>query len=167
MNNAHNPRVQERSLLSVLTSKEPWRSYALLLLRGYVGAAVLLAHGIPKLAQLTCGDHHFVELVASLGFPAPTLFAWLATVAQVAGSAALIAGAATRLAALGVASTIAVGVVGVHLGEGFKALELGFAYVVMMVTVALLGAGDLSLDRLVRDRRTMPASAGVARQVAS
>lgn len=136
-------------------ASERARAFGLLLLRGYVGAVVLLAHGLPKLAELVQGQRHFVELVAGLGFPAPTLFAWLATGAQLAGGAALIVGAATRVAALLVAFTISVGAVGVHLREGFSALELGFAYLAMLATVTLLGPGELSLDRLIQGRHTV------------
>lgn len=144
--------ARERLARSLLASIEPFRSRALLLLRGYAGAVVLLAHGLPKLRELVAGDRHLVALVAGMGLPAPELFAWLSALTQVLGSTALIAGAATRAAALGVATTIAIGMLGVHLGDPFQIVEAGIAYVVMLAAIAILGPGDLSVDRVVRDR---------------
>ena len=131
---------------------EPWRSVGLGLLRAYVGAAILLAHALPKMGELLRGDGHFAVLVASMGFPAPGVFAWFAAITQVVGSVALILGVATRLAAVAVTSTLAVGMLGVHLGDPFPVVEGGVAYVVAMLVIAIVGPGDFAVDRLVRQR---------------
>ena len=47
-------------------SEEPWRSRGLLLLRAYVGGAILLVHALPKLGELWSGRGHFPELVPPL-----------------------------------------------------------------------------------------------------
>jgi len=72
---------------------------ALLLLRIGTGLGLALAHGLPKVQQLLAGDTRFVQAVAKLGFPAPTLFAWLCALAELAGGAGLALGLLTRACA--------------------------------------------------------------------
>ncbi len=149
-----------RALLTNAFSTQPGRRLGagLLVLRVYVGGALLIAHALPKLRELGSGDPHFVQLVATLGFPAPELFAWLAALTQAAGSAALILGLMTRPAALGVASTLVVGMIGVHVGDPFAVVEAGISYVAAMSTLAIVGPGDLSLDRRIHRTLFGPAS---------
>ncbi len=118
-----------------------------LLLRIYVGAAVLIAHGWPKLQEMLSGQGHFLELVKSFGLPLPTVFAWLAVVSQVGGSLLLILGLWTRPSALAVGFTIAFGVLSVHWSDGFKGMELGLTYSVVLAVIAVSGPGRISLDR--------------------
>lgn len=116
------------------------------MLRIYVGAAVLTAHGWPKLQEMLGGGGHFPGLVESLGLPFPTLFAWLAALSQVVGSLLVIFGLWTRPAALAVGFTIAYGVLSVHWGDGFQGMELGLTYSVLLAAIAVSGPGRISLD---------------------
>ncbi len=122
----------------------------MLILRIYVGVAVLIAHGWPKLQEMLSGQGHFPELVESLGLPFPTLFAWLAVVSQVGGSLLVILGLWARPAALAVGFTIAFGVLSVHWSDGFKGMELGITYSVVLAVIAVSGPGWMSFDRTSR-----------------
>ena len=124
----------------------------LVMLRFYFGAAVLIAHGWPKLQEMVAGQGPFLELVKSLGFPAPVFFAWFAVAGQVVGSLLVVFGLWTRPAALVAASTIAFGVLAVHWSAGFKSMEVGLAYSVVLLAIAVTGPGRLSLDRAIRSR---------------
>lgn len=123
--------------------------FGTLLLRVYIGLVVTMQHGLPKLMEMFEGHGHFLELVRDMGLPAPVPMAWMAALTQVLGGIAVAMGLATRPAALGVASTIGVGVISVHWNDGFHAMEAGFAYVVSMIVIAVVGAGPISLDRLL------------------
>ncbi len=129
------------------TIEEPRASAGVAAVRVYVGAAILAAHALPKLGEMLSGHGHFPELVASMGFPVPNLFAWAATLAQVAGALLLMLGLGTRVAALMVVSTLGVGIVGVHWGDPFPVVEAGVAYIVVLLALLLAGGGRYSLDR--------------------
>lgn len=128
-------------------SLDPLGAVATLLLRLYVGGVVVLVHGGPKVLELFAGEGHFLPLVEGLGLPFPLLMAWMAALTQLGGGLFVMLGLLTRPAALGVASTIGIGVVSVHWQDGFHAMEAGFAYVVVMLVLAVAGAGPLSVDR--------------------
>lgn len=130
-------------------AKDSWHDAALAALRTYTGLVIFVAHAWPKLAELVNGRGHFPELVAEMGFPAPMLFAWLATLSQVVGTLLLLAGAATRLGALMVLSTLTVGIVGVHFGDPFPVVEAGLLYLVVLGLFVVVGGGRYSLDRWV------------------
>jgi len=143
-----------RTLVERVLAPSPPRPQALglLLLRIYVGSALLIAHAGPKLGEMISGHGHFPELVASMGFPAPTLFAWGATIAQFGGCLSIIFGLATRLGTLAVLSTLVVGVLGVHWGDPFKVVEAGVAYMISLSVITLLGPGTLSFDHVISRR---------------
>ena len=89
----------------------------------------------------------------------PVLFAFLAIVAEFAGSLGLIAGFLSRVAAFGIASVMVVAIVTVHATNGFfmnwsgKQAGEGFEYHLLAIGLALVviiqGAGKASLDGLV------------------
>ena len=137
-----------RSAQAVLRStEETWLSAGLALARVYFALAILLGHALPKLGEMIAGEGHFPELVAELGFPAPLLFAWLATLAQVGGTLLLALGLVTRVGALMILSTLAVGIISVHWGDPFPVVEAGVAYLVMLTVFVVVGGGRYALDR--------------------
>jgi len=131
---------------------ESTRGVGLLVLRLATSAAVFGAHALPKLGEMASGQGHFPELVAEMGFPAPMLFAWMATLAQAGGAILIALGLLTRLGALAVLSTLLVGVIGVHWGDPFPVIEAGVAYIAALTAISLLGAGRLSLDHVLLER---------------
>lgn len=92
----------------------------------------------------------------------PALFAFLAILAEFAGSLALIAGAFSRVAALGIGSVMVVAVATTHAASGFfmnwygNQKGEGFEYHLLAIGLAFIvlvhGAGKASLDSLVSRR---------------
>jgi putative oxidoreductase len=122
--------------------------------------AVMFPHG----AQKVLGWFGGYGLSGTMGFftgqmGIPAVFAGLAIAAEFLGAIGLLVGGLARVAAFGVASTMAVAVLMVHAKFGFfmnwfgaQAGE-GFEYhilaIALAVVVMLKGAGAYSLDRLV------------------
>jgi putative oxidoreductase len=139
------------------------RDIGLLILR-LAGVYLALGHGWGKVVGLASGQSRFVEGVAAMGFPAPLLFAWAAALAEFAGGLCVAFGLFTRWAAAFAACSMFVAAFVRHralsqllswLGivpaseEAVKAWggpELALAYLLIMVGVALLGPGRLSID---------------------
>jgi putative oxidoreductase len=89
----------------------------------------------------------------------PGVFAFLAICAQFFGGLGLIVGLLARIAAFGIAVTMAVAVLKVHLAVGFfmnwygAQKGEGYEYHLLAVAIAILimvkGAGALSIDRAI------------------
>jgi putative oxidoreductase len=136
----------------------------LLVLR-LAGLGLAIFHGWPKLSGLLGGTSRFAEGVAALGFPMPVVFAWAAALAETLGGVLVFVGFGTRIAAASCAIIMVVAAFGRHhahhyllgkLGlltitpENEKAWgnpELALVYLLAFVTLALAGAGGLSIDR--------------------
>lgn len=137
---------------------------ALLLLRLGTGLGLALAHGLPKVQQLLAGDTRFVQAVAQLGFPAPTLFAWLCALAELAGGAGLALGLLTRACAAVNVVNLAVAAVLRHHAHlqllalvglrsyaadtlaGWGRPELALLYLMACAALALAGGGAYAVD---------------------
>jgi putative oxidoreductase len=125
----------------------------LLVLRVAVGA-VFLAHGINHIVGggRIAGTARWF---ASLGMRPGLLHAWVASLTEVAAGTMLVLGLATPLAAAGVVGTMLVAWITNHRGNGFFVFRPGegWEYVMTLtacgVALAALGAGGLSLDRLL------------------
>lgn len=89
----------------------------------------------------------------------PAVFAFLAIAAEFGGSLLLLAGAATRVAALGIGVTMIVAALKVHVANGFfmnwygnQAGE-GFEYHILAAAIALAlvitGGGKASVDEVL------------------
>lgn len=130
-----------------------------LLLRVALGA-IFFPHG----AQKVLGWFGGYGFTGTMGFftgalHIPWLFAVLAIAAEFLGSLALIAGLFTRVAAFGIASTMAVAVVMVHSQYGFfmnwsgTQKGEGFEYHLLAIAIALAliiqGGGKWSVDSLL------------------
>jgi putative oxidoreductase len=138
---------------------------ALLILR-LAGLTLALAHGWGKLTALASGTSRFVQSVASLGFPAPAVFAWSAALSEVVGGLLVALGLFTRVGAAFAGFTMLVAAFVRHHAHGhvlswlgvrpvseetLKAWgdpELAFVYLLCFGAIALLGGGRLSLDRV-------------------
>ncbi|WP_163508676.1 DoxX family protein [Fodinicola acaciae] len=129
------------------------RSTGLLVLRVMVGLT-LLVHGIPKLGR----PGAFIETVAGLGVPLPTVAGILQMAGEVGLGVALLVGVLSRVAGVLVAVMMALTWAIVHAPEGLlsksgisgeSAVLLGLGGVV----IALLGAGAYSGDALLAKLR--------------
>ena len=139
------------------------RDVASLVLRAAIGGT-MVAHGIRHGRTLDGTAGWF----GSIGFKQPRLQATASTVVEVGAGAALIAGAATPLAASAVVGTMAVAARSVHLENGFFITAEGYEYVLNLsaasIALAAIGPGRLSVDRLlgIHDRLTPVQRAGLA-----
>ncbi|SHL32591.1 putative oxidoreductase [Pseudonocardia thermophila] len=128
-----------------------------LVLRGIVGGT-MIAHGVKHGRTLEGTARWF----GSIGFRRPELQARASAVVEIGSGAALVAGAATPLAASAIVGTLAVAARSVHLRNGFFITAEGYEYVLNLATaaaaVAALGPGTLSLDRVLGvDEKLSPA----------
>ena len=119
---------------------------AKLLLRLILGMLILI-HGISKIKG---GPGFVLDMVDKAGLPEP--FGYLVYVGEVAAPLLTIIGLWTRAAAIVIALNMIVALLLVHMGqffpfapEGGWALELQGLYLIVAVSVALLGAGRYSL----------------------
>lgn len=121
---------------------------------------VMFGHG----AQKTLGLFGGYGFTGTMGFftqqlHIPAGFAFLAILAEFAGSIGLITGTLTRVAALGILGTMLVAVLVVHLQFGFfmnwggNLKGEGFEYHLLAIGIALAlifrGGGALSVDRVL------------------
>lgn len=127
-----------------------------LILRLTLGA-VFFPHG----AQKVLGWFGGYGFTGTMGFftgqmGIPAVFAFLAIAAEFAGAIGLVLGLGTRVAALGIASVMAVAIATVHAQFGFfmnwtgAQKGEGFEYHILAIAIALVlvvrGGGALSLD---------------------
>ncbi|PYS08021.1 MAG: hypothetical protein DMG15_28400 [Acidobacteria bacterium] len=131
---------------------------------------VFFAHGAQKLLGWF-GGHGLNATIGmfrdQLGIPAP--LAYLAIAAEFFGGLGLIVGFLARVAAVGVAVTMAVAMVKVHLQHGFflnwfgDKQGHGFEYHLLALALALVvivhGAGAFSLDRALYRQVVTPNNA--------
>lgn len=114
------------------------------------------------------GKLHSLDQVTSffteLGIPAPAFHATFVSSVELVGGVLLIAGLLTRFAALPLIGTMVVAILtaqreNIH-GLGDLAGTIEFAYIALLLWLAVAGGGRLSLDHLfgrLRARRTQPA----------
>ena len=124
------------------------RSYdfALLVLRIWFGAGLLLNHGLQKLTHYSRMSAHFPDPL-HIGSQFSLI---LVLLAEVVGSILLIIGFATRWAALVILIELAVALTLVHkfAFSGPMSGELAYAYFGGVLVIFLAGAGRFSVDRV-------------------
>jgi putative oxidoreductase len=124
---------------------------------------VMFPHGAQKMLGWFGGygfDGTMGYFTGTLGIPA--IFAFLAILAEFAGSLGLITGFLSRVSALGIASVMAVAIAMAHKGNGFlinwTGQQSGEGYVYHLLAIALAvivlihGAGKASVDALLAKR---------------
>ena len=126
----------------------PIANAGLTLLRIFVGVALAFSHGIGKLPP----DEQLIQGTASIGFPAPTFFAWAAALSEFAGGIGLALGLFTRISSFFIACVMLVALLGVHLRDPFGKQELAFFYLFIAVAFLFKGAGDWSIDAFFREK---------------
>ena len=124
---------------------------------------VMFPHGAQKMLGWF-GGHGFT---GTMGFftgmmHIPPFFALLAILAEFAGSLGLIVGLFSRVAAFGIASTMLVAILTVHVANGFFMNWMGdqkgegFEYHLLAIGLALVvmiqGSGAISLDEVIAER---------------
>ena len=129
------------------TKLKEYASWSTLFLRLGVGV-VFLVHGVGKLLNVgpaALGVSNFAGYLSSLGVPAAMFFAWVVTLVETLGGAALLLGVVTRYAALLLAVDMLVALLLVHLQKGFSVAQGGYEFVLLLllggVSLLLSGAG--------------------------
>lgn len=127
--------------------RKPTANAGLLVLRVMMGLGIA-HHGFGKvfggvIVPLTEG-------LTKMGFPAPVLMAWLAALSELVGGLLIAIGLGTRAAAFFVAFTMGVAFFIAHAHDPFQVKELAYMYGAIALSLILTGAGDYSLDFLIR-----------------
>ncbi len=136
---------------------EKTQNFSLIFLRAALGV-IFFAHGSQKLFGWF-GGYGFdatVQFFNQMGIP--PAFAALAILAEFFGGLMVLFGLFTRIGAAGIAVTMAVALFTVHLPQGFFIAggKVGFKYVFALLLMALYlvinGAGELSIDKYIREK---------------
>ena len=122
---------------------------------------IMFAHGAQKVLGMYGGRgwSAWVGGEAPLGLRPAWLWLGAAAVAEFLGGIFVFIGLATRLAALSIALTMLVAIIGVHWGAFFasnRGFEYPLALLAMAIALVIMGGGQASLDRFLmspRDRR--------------
>lgn len=125
----------------------------LLVLRVWTGLAIAFGHGISKLPP---GDD-FISGTEAMGFPLPTVSAWMAALGEFAGGILLALGLLTRPAALWVMCVMGTAAFVAHRGDpvftppdGGAAKEMALLYFAPALCFLLTGSGKTGIDRAIR-----------------
>lgn len=140
--------------------------FALLPLRLMVGFG-FAAHGYAKLSR---GPESFATILAAIGVPQPHVMAWATCLLEFVGGIGVMLGAFVLPLSLPLAVVMLTAMFSVHFRYGFSSVrlravtasgaefgpigyEMNLLYVAGLVTLALGGAGALSVDRYLATRK--------------
>ncbi len=128
---------------------EKFQDFSLLFLR------LILAYGFYDPATMKWSDIDAVaEWFGSMGYPLPTLQAYMAASTEALGVLLLTLGLATRLISIPLIIVMIVAIVTVHLPHGFSSGDNGFEiplyYILMLFVLIAHGAGKFSIDYLIK-----------------
>ena len=121
----------------------------LLFLRGMI-SILMLTHGISKVEMLLSGNAHLFPNPIGLG---STLSLILVIGAEFFCSIAILIGFKSRLFALPLIFNMIVAAFIAHAGSSFEQKELPVIYLVVYISIALLGEGDFSLDNFIEKQK--------------
>lgn len=119
------------------------------LLRAFIGFSMAFAHGLGKMPP----SEQLIGGVEAMGFPAPALFAWAASLAEFIGGILIAIGLATRPAAASLAFTMVIAAFVAHAADPFAKKEMALLYLVTSLFFALKGAGNWSVDAIISKKK--------------
>lgn len=142
--------------------------WAALPLRLIVGFG-FMAHGWAKLSRGPAEG--FGKLLGQIGVPLPELTAWVVTLLELFGGLAIFTGAFVTLVSVPLIVIMFVAMFTVHLQYGFSSIattgltpegptfgppgiEVNLLYIASMLAIMIIGAGPLSVDRLLSRKET-------------
>jgi len=140
--------------------------YASIPLRLIVGYG-FMAHGYAKTVH---GPEHFINILHTIGVPAPQLMGWATIITELVGGLAVLVGAYVPLASVPLAAVLLVAMFTVQLPYGFSSIklqavtaagaqfgqpgyEIDLLYLACLTTLVLGGSGPFALDGLLRRRQ--------------
>ena len=129
--------------MSVNTNLGFFQSVGLLFLRVFTGAGMAY-HGFGKV--FGGGIEGLTGAVQSMGFPMPEVFAWAASLSELAGGLFIALGLFTPQAAFFVFCTMSVAAFITHGSDPFSKKELALAYWSISGALMLIGVGRSSRD---------------------
>ncbi len=117
-------------------------------------ARIVVAYGFYGPAMMKWSDINSVaQWFSSMGFPLPTLNAYLAASTETLGVTLLTLGLFTRVISIPLIIIMMVAIITVHLPHGFNAIDNGFEiplyYMLFLFIFLSHGAGKFSLDRII------------------
>jgi putative oxidoreductase len=113
---------------------------------------LIALHGLGKFPP----TEQLVGWIGGMGFPAPTLFAWLAALTEVVVAGLLLVGLLTRPVGLWLFVYFMIVVLVPHQGDPLRDRELPLIFGGIGLALGLIGPGRFSLDAVLWGRR--PAS---------
>jgi len=116
---------------------------------------LVLAYGFWTTGMMKwSGIENVASWFESMGYPFPTLNAYLAAGTEVGGAMLLLLGFGTRLITLPLMFVMLIAIFTVHLSGGFNAGDNGFEiplyYLIMLFGLFVYGAGNYSLIGLIK-----------------
>ena len=128
------------------------KAWASIPLRFSLGV-IFIAHGLQKAYGLFAGSgiKNFSNMLSSIGFVPPLLWAYLAAYLELIGGLCLLIGLGTRIFSGLLFMLIVIAAVTVHLKNGFflinNGVEYTFVIAAMCLSLAILGTGKLGLNK--------------------
>ena len=128
------------------------KAWASIPLRFSLGV-IFIAHGLQKAYGLFAGSgiKNFSNMLSSIGFVPPLLWAYLAAYLELIGGFCLLIGLGTRIFSGLLFILIAIAAVTVHLRNGFFLMNGGVEYTfiiaAMCLSLAILGSGKFGLNK--------------------
>jgi putative oxidoreductase len=155
--------ILSRLGVSPLPVPANWYAVPLRLIVGFG----FLEHGYAKLAR---GADGFIAILHSIGTPFADLLGWATIVVEIVGGLLILIGAFVPAAAVAMITVLAVAIFTVHLPNGFSSIKLlsydaagahfgppgyetDLLYIAGLVALCFGGAGPLSVDNYLNERR--------------
>ena len=152
-----------------------WGRWVPLPLRLIIGLG-FMAHGWVKLSR---GPSGFAKLLAQIGAPLPEATAWVSTFMELLGGLAIFVGAFVEVVSVPLIVMMLVAMFTVHLKYGFSSIntigltrngpqfgppgyEVNLLYIAGLLSLILVGAGALSIDRLLARKGGLSSAASCA-----
>jgi putative oxidoreductase len=156
-----------------LRNEALWSQWVPLPLRLVIGIGFMV-HGWAKLSR---GPSGFGKLLTQIGAPLPETTAWVSTFVELLGGLAILVGAFVEVVSVPLIVMMLVAMFTVHLKYGFSSIntigltpngpqfgppgyEINLLYIAGLLSLILVGAGALSIDRLLSRKGGLPERPG-------